>query len=188
MGRWGKRIWEVPLVVAAALVFLFEDFLWAWLDAALGRLARLPLWARLERRVARLPPYAAMALFLVPVVVLFPAHLLAVYLAATGRVGLAALVYVAVKIVGTAMLARLFTLCRPALMRLRWFARLYRWVVATKAALYARLEAIPAWRRTRAAMRAAVAAMRAASAASWRGRGSAVGRRVQRIRRRWRGV
>lgn len=177
-----RRACEAPLIVVAALLFLFEDFLWARLNAGFARLARLRVWAWIERRIARLPPYVAMAFFLVPVVILFPAHLLAVYLAATGRFGAALLVYVVVKIVGTAMLARIFTLCRPALLRLAWFARLYLWVMRTKEWLYARLDEFPAWRRTRERLHA----LKTSLAERWRRR-SPLARRVVELRRRWKG-
>jgi hypothetical protein len=179
-----KRACEGPLIVAAALLFLFEDVLWAWLNAAVARLARLRVWAWLEARVARLPPYPAMALFLVPVIILFPAHLLAVYLAAIGRFGAALLVYVVVKVVGTAMLARLFTLCRPALLRLHWFAVLYAWVVRTKGRLYAHLDALPAWRRTRERLHALKGSLRLVWR-RFRGRPSRAVGRIAALRRRW---
>ena len=50
------------------------------------------------------------------------------------------------KVVGTAIVARLFSLTQPALMRLAWFAKLYgRWVI-WKTALLAQVRASWAWR------------------------------------------
>jgi hypothetical protein len=150
LSRGLRRLVRAPLLFLAALLVLFEDFLWAWLDAALEGLARLPVVRRLEAAIARLPPYPAMALFLVPVVVLLPAHLTALWLAAIGHFGTAAAIYIAVKLVGTAMLARIFHLCQPALLSLRWFARLYAWVVDVKRRIYAQVEALPLWRAAKA--------------------------------------
>ena len=61
----------------------------------MGHPSRLPLWARMEVMVSRLPPQT---------------------------------VVLAAKMLGTAAVARLFALTRPALMQLHWFARRYdRW-------------------------------------------------------------
>jgi hypothetical protein len=51
--------------------------------------------------------------------------------------------------VGTALLARLFTLTQPTLMRLAWFAHWYpRWK-AWKDGIIAQVRASPAWRMGR---------------------------------------
>ena len=62
-------------------------------------------------------------------------------------------VFVAAKVVGTALVARLFALTRPALMRLQWFEAIYlRWL-AWKAVVLARVRASWAWRAGRALKR-----------------------------------
>jgi hypothetical protein len=64
---------------------------------------------------------------------------------------LGALLVVAAKVVGTALVARLFTLTRPALMQLPWFARLHRRWIRWKEALLRPVRASWAWRWTRVA-------------------------------------
>jgi hypothetical protein len=111
-----------------ALVLLFEEWGWEPLSALLARLARLQVWAWVERRIAALPPWGAVAIFLVPAFALFPIKLLALFVIGRGHVFMGVVVLLAAKVVGTAVLARLFTLTQPSLMRLAWFARWYpRW-------------------------------------------------------------
>jgi hypothetical protein len=114
------------------------------------------LFAWLERRISRLPPYAALAVFLVPTLMLLPVKLLALWLIGKGRAGLGLLVIVAAKVIGTAVVARLFMLTRESLMRLVWFARWHgRWI-GWKDALLAQVRASAAWRgarRLRAALK-----------------------------------
>jgi len=145
-----------------ALLILFEEWGWEPLQALLGRIAAWLRIAWLERWLARLPPYAALAVFAVPGLMLLPLKLLAVALVARGQAWMGLLLIVGAKLVGTAIVARLFTLLRPALLRLAWFARMHgRWL-AWKAELLAQLRASAAWR--------AVAAMKHRLLAALRGR------------------
>ena len=116
-----RRILFAPLV----LVVLFEEWGWAPLARAFAALSRLPWLGQLERRIARLPPWAALLAFGVPVVTLVPVKLLALYLFSQGHVVWGFALVVAAKLTGTALAARLFQLTQPALMRMPWFARLY---------------------------------------------------------------
>ena len=111
-----------------ALVVLFEEWGWAPLAAGLARLARLPLLRSLERWIARLPPWAALLSFGLPALALVPLKLLALAWFAGGHAGWGVALLATAKLVGTAVVARLFTLTQPALMALPWFARWYpRW-------------------------------------------------------------
>ena len=134
-----------------ALLILFEEWGWEPLQRGLAALGRLPVLRRLESLVSRLPPHAALALFLLPTLLLLPVKLLALYLIGHGQRLLGLAVIVVAKVVGTAVVARLFTLTQPALLHLPWFATLYqRWAV-WKQGLLARVRASWAWRAGRAA-------------------------------------
>jgi len=117
--------------LAAALLIpllLFEEWGWEPLAALAARLARLPLWARLERSIQALPPWGALLLLLVPALMLLPLKLLALLLLGRGHATSAVMLLLGAKLVGTAILARLFQLVEPALMHIPWFARWYpRW-------------------------------------------------------------
>ena len=70
----------------------------------------------------------------------------ALWLIGRGHALLGLALIVAAKLAGTALLARLFQLTQPALMRLAWFAALYTRWTAWKEALFARVRASWAWR------------------------------------------
>ncbi len=146
--------WAIRLVLA--LVIVFEEWGWEPLKRWVGKLSRLPAVARLETRLRGLPPYGALAVLLLPSLLILPVKLLALWLLTLGRVGLGMLVVIAAKLVGTAMLAWLFGLIQPSLMRLAWFARLYgRWS-NWKAELLAWVRASLVWRWSRVIKRAAL--------------------------------
>lgn len=158
--RWIRRFFEALL----ALLILFEEWGWEPLKRALGWVMRWAPLAAIERVIVRLPPWAALVVFFLPTLLLLPIKMGALWLIAKGQKLLGLLVIVGAKIVGTALVARLFHLTQPALMTLPWFARLYaRWTV-WKEALLASVRASWAWRVGRVVKRRI--AMRVAR---WRG-------------------
>jgi hypothetical protein len=153
MKRFFRVLFNATLAPLLALVLIFEEWGWEPLSRLIGRLARLPLWARMEASIAKLPPYAALVLYLIPIVLLLPIKLLALYWIHAGYVVLGLSLVMLAKIAGTAIAARLFTLTQPALMRLAWFARFYgRWK-PWKDALMARVKTSAPWRTTQSMVR-----------------------------------
>ena len=127
------------------LVILFEEWGWEPLARLAARLGQLAVFAWCERRVAALPPYGALAVFGLPVLALLPVKLLALYAIANGYAALGVGGVVLAKLAGTAVVARLFQLTRPALLRLPWFARWHgRWL-RWKRHVVAEVKASAAW-------------------------------------------
>ncbi len=120
-----KAIIKGVLLAPVVLFLLFEEWGWEPLAACFSALGRLPVWAQLERLILRLPPWAALLAFGVPVLALVPVKLLALYLLGEGHVAAGLGLVLAAKFAGTALAARLFQLTQPALMQLKWFARVY---------------------------------------------------------------
>ena len=156
-----RGLFNISVGPVLALVLIFEEWGWEPLQRVIARLARLPLWGRMEALIARLPPYSALLVFFVPTLLLFPVKLLALYWIGKGHAVLGLAVVLVAKMLGTAAVARLFTLTHPALMRLAWFAKLYgRWK-PWKDALIARLKASAAWRVMQTSLRTLRASLRA---------------------------
>ena len=129
-----------------ALVILFEEWGWEALQALAERIGRWPPLHWLERRIARLPPWGALAVYFVPALGLLPVKLGALWLVGSGHALAGLGLILGAKVLGTALLARLFALTQPALMRMPWFARGYERWRAWKLALLARVRASRAWR------------------------------------------
>ncbi|MEY8878041.1 MAG: hypothetical protein AB9M60_16125 [Leptothrix sp. (in: b-proteobacteria)] len=155
-----------------ALMILFEEWGWDALSRALERLAQRFALQRLEAAIRRLSPHAALALFVLPTLLLVPVKLAALWLIAHGRTGLGVLVIVLAKLAGTALLARLFLLTQAQLMQLAWFARLYgRWT-GYKQRLLDWLHGQPVYRVAKqlsARLHRSVRALAAALRKAWRG-------------------
>ena len=129
-----------------ALIVLFEEWGWRPLADALAKLARWRLWGRAEALVADLPPYLALCVFALPTALLFPLKLLALFLIAKGQAVAAGALFLGAKVVGTALVARIFQLTQPALMRIPWFAWAYARFMPWKEAVFAAIRQTWAWR------------------------------------------
>ena len=148
--RTAWRIARGPLItvlnIVAALIVLFEEWGWRPLSDLLARLAKYAPVAAVERWIATLPPYAALVTIALPTTLLLPLKFVAVWLLANEHFATATLLFFGAKIASTALIARVFILTKPALMRIGWFASLYNWFVPWKDALFARIRASWAWR------------------------------------------
>ncbi len=138
------------LLGLAALVIFIEEWGWRPLAAGAERLARLPILARLETRIRRAPPRLALVLFLLPAALLFPLKLAALWLFDDGHAALGIAVIVAAKLIGTALVGRIFVLVEPQLMHFAWFARALDWWHAVRARVVAGVRASAPWRLARA--------------------------------------
>ena len=145
-----KRLLAAPFVLIAAVIILFEEWLWDDLQRIAAAIGNLPLLRQFESLIIGLPPYASLALFGAPSLLLIPVKLAAVYFIAHGQPMLGLMTAIAAKIVGTALVARLFVLTQPNLLRIGWFAWLYTRFLAFKTRIH---EAIKSTRVYQAAHR-----------------------------------
>ena len=150
-GSTNPEVLSSPVLTAILLpLLLFEEWGWTPLANLVGRLARLPLWARVEDKVRNLPPWAALLVFLLPVFILLPVKVLALYFFSEGHAASGFAVVIGAKLGGTAIVARIFQLVETPLMRIPLFARWYpRWKAWKNQVLYSVRESAP-WRAVRA--------------------------------------
>src|SRR5579871_5208401 len=76
--RLSKALW-----VLIALAFLFEAWLWDHLRPVVAAIVNVIPWHRLKTQLARLvdrlPPWASLIVFVIPLIVLFPLKLIEVW-------------------------------------------------------------------------------------------------------------
>jgi hypothetical protein len=179
--RWRRRL-LAPLIYTAALLLMLEEWLW---DATQALLARIPDWPflqRLQRRVERLSPYAALSIFLAPTLLLLPVKVLALLSITHGHPTLGLAIIVAAKLLGTALVARIYALTRRSLLSLAWFRRAHDKLLAFKDRMIAQLHASAGWQRVQSLM----AAVRGAFTAAPRSEGGRLARLLRRLAARMR--
>ncbi|HET8871664.1 MAG TPA: hypothetical protein VFM48_14545, partial [Aquabacterium sp.] len=76
---WPVRLVKTVVIWLIALVLIFEEWGWEPLARVLARIGQWPGFRWIENIIRGLPPYAALGLFLVPVLLLLPIKILALY-------------------------------------------------------------------------------------------------------------
>ncbi|NTV71702.1 MAG: hypothetical protein HGA71_16330 [Azonexaceae bacterium] len=145
-----KRLLTPPFIIVAALLLWFWEWLWEPLEHVMARIGRLPVLRLAEAWIARAPRYLALVCFLIPGAVLLPFKLLGLYFLGHGAPLLGVGTFLAAKVVGTALVARIFALTKGQLMEIDWFARSYTVVVRFKNYVFSTLHQHPVYQRTRA--------------------------------------
>lgn len=137
--RVARAILSLPVLV----YFLFADLVrWA-ISPVLAFLAALRFWQRVESAIGAMPPYAALAVLAVPVVLLEPPKLLALWWIATGHLVAGIALLLAAKILGLTVILRLHAIAEPKLLSIAWYAKLHRFVLALRRRLYDPLLNLP---------------------------------------------
>ena len=137
------------------IVIFVEEWGWRPLAALAAAIARWPPLAVLERWIQRAPPRLALALFLVPALLLVPVKLMALWLIQEGRTTLGIAVIVAAKVVGTAFVGRLFIIVETQLMTFPWFVRCIGWWRETRDRVMVSMRRSLLWQGGRAFRRVA---------------------------------
>jgi len=149
-----KRLLTPPFIILAAFLLWFWEWLWEPLESFMAMIGRWPVLRRVEAWIARTPRYLALACFVIPGAVLLPFKLLGLYFLGHGAAFLGVTTFIAAKVVGTALVARIFALTKPQLMEIAWFARAYSAVLRFKNYVFNALHQHPVYQRTRAMLAA----------------------------------
>lgn len=81
--------------------------------------------ARLRRRIERLGPYPSLALMVVPLALVEPLKVVAVFIAGEGHWLTGSVALVVAYALSVLVVERLFRIVKPKLLTLPWFARLW---------------------------------------------------------------
>jgi hypothetical protein len=155
--KYALELFFVP--IAAAIVFIEETLLY-YLGLAMAAMAKWPPVSALEAWLRRLPPWGALLAFVAPSVLVVPVKLSAVWFALHHRYGLSVVSVVVGKMLATALVARLYQVLRPTLVRMSWYLRAETWLFDWRDRLYTFVRALPAWQKATAIVRRARGWMR----------------------------
>lgn len=118
------------------LYFATEDLARFLVAPVLAGLAKLRVWQRVESVIAALPPFGALCVLAVPMLVLEPVKLAALWWIASGRLLVGAAVLAAAKIVGMAVILRLHAIAEPKLLSIGWYKSIHDRVLGWRRRVY----------------------------------------------------
>jgi len=118
-----------PLVAALAICLVFEEWLWDRLKAGMRHLADRPWVHRMEAYLRQVPPWASLLVMLLPGLVILPFKVAGLWAMAQGYPVLGLLIFIGAKLAGTAVAAYLFDLVRDNARKLKWFDRIYVFII-----------------------------------------------------------
>jgi hypothetical protein len=108
-----------------ALLVIFEEWLWDAL-AILGQwFSRVLHLEKFDAWLLAASPNQALLAFFIPLIIVTPFNLLAIFLLTHGAIAQGIALEIIVKLVGTLLIARVFRLVKTALLTFEWFAKIY---------------------------------------------------------------
>jgi hypothetical protein len=121
------RFWKTAVFIVATAYFVVDGVLSYMTRPITAWIAKRKLFERARLWVVSLRPYSALALLLVPVIILEPAKPLAGYLMGTGHFGAGAITFITAEVLKLTFIERLFQLNRKKLQSIPAFAFGYQY-------------------------------------------------------------
>jgi hypothetical protein len=121
------RFWKTAVFIVATAYFVVDGVLSFVTRPITVWIARRRLFERARLWVVSLRPYSALALLVVPVIILEPAKPLAGYLMGTGHFGAGAITFITAEVLKLTFIEQLFQLNRKKLLSIPAFAFGYRY-------------------------------------------------------------
>jgi hypothetical protein len=113
------------LLSLLAILLIFEEWLWEILTAIGQKLAEWLGLAKFEYWLSQTSPNTALIAITVPMLIVTPINLAALWLLANGLILQGILLEIVAKLLGTLMVARVFALTKPQLLTFHFFALIY---------------------------------------------------------------
>jgi hypothetical protein len=128
-----KKIETNPFWILLALIFLLEAWLWDHLAPLVAAVVNVIPWTKLKTRLQpifdRAPPWVALFVFLIPLILAIPVKFLEFWFIAHGWWISALITLVMAKVVGLGIIAFVFDITRHKLLQIGWFKRVYDYVM-----------------------------------------------------------
>jgi hypothetical protein len=108
-----------------AIIVIIEEWLWDVLALAGQWISRVLHLETFDVWLSNASPKQALLTFFIPLIIVTPFNILAVFLLAHGAILQGILLEIGVKLFGTLLIARIFRLVKTALLTFGWFAKIY---------------------------------------------------------------
>lgn len=110
-----KKAAFYPLAIS---IMVWEEAFYKPVNALGQYLGRHPSLRAIQVKISNVPPFAALAIFIVPVVTLFPFKMAGLWLLSQGHPILGGAIFASAKVVGAALFTRIFTLTENSIRKI----------------------------------------------------------------------
>ena len=124
-----RVIARIVVTIGVVTYTALDELLFPLFRPAIHWLGRLQLFQQLAKAIRGLPPYAVLALLIVPFIVLEPAKLFAIYWGAVGHPLQGVILLLIAQVASILTCDRIFHVGYDPLMRIGWFNQLMTWVI-----------------------------------------------------------
>jgi hypothetical protein len=106
------------------------------------RRSKMTALASARRRIQQLGPYQSLALMLLPILLVEPLKIVALFVAGNGHWLTGTGIMIAAYAVSLVFVERLFKVVKSRLMTMNWFANMWTWFTAMRDTIWRRLRAL----------------------------------------------
>lgn len=106
------------------------------------RRSKMTALASVRRRIQQLGPYQSLALMLLPILLVEPLKIVALFVAGNGHWLTGTGIMIAAYAVSLVFVERLFKVVKSRLMTMNWFANMWTWFTAMRDTMWRRLRAL----------------------------------------------
>lgn len=116
-----KQFLELPFAIIALIIISFEEYVWFYVGKFVKVLRKNVIFNKLGLFISGSHPYVAASFFLVPIIMLIPIKLLAVFLLAKGYLITGGGLYVVIKLLSATIAKWIYSYAKNSLIQLSWF-------------------------------------------------------------------
>lgn len=123
-----RAVGRAVLAVVLVIYTLLDELLFPLLRPLLAALGELQLFRLIGAGIARLPPYVALVTLAVPLVIIEPVKVYALYWTGTGHWLEGPVLLIASYVLSILVVDRIYHAAHGPLMRIGWFKKLMAWL------------------------------------------------------------
>lgn len=112
---------EFPFAILAIIIVSFEEYIWRYVSVFVTACRNNRYLNALGLFIQDCAPYIAATFFLIPIILLIPLKILAVFLLAHGHFILGTILYLAIKIIGATIAKWIYSYAQHSLRKIVWF-------------------------------------------------------------------
>lgn len=145
MNKLLRRVLQLPVAFIMASYYVLQAVVRPVIKPLARWLAGLRMFEAMRGAIEKLAPYPSLILLIVPVIIVEPLKVVALAIMDTGRILFGAVVLAGSEAMSLLVVERLFSVVKPKLLTLPWFAVAWDWFASLRDQLLEWFHSTSAW-------------------------------------------